>query len=337
MQRLAQFDVSRQFVTRPGQIAAQIVFGAVCAAAMIGVRAAVDLFAPVSGPFALIYPTVLLATLYGHWRAGVIAFVVTFLWAWYFVLPAQGSFLFTEASDPARVVINAIAALIVLIFAEAFRRVARSTVEEIRQSADRRLAQLAELEHRTKNNFALVASLLEIQKRRVSDTALHPMLDDAAGRVRTFADAYSSLSIEHSDGEDVDMRPYLDQLLDRIERAAVPDHVSLFREMDAVQLSRETAVAIGLYLNEAISNSLKYAFPDERPGKIGVFFQHRPEGWRLTIDDNGVGIEGEPSKGGGLGSNLLQAFSAQAGARHSAGPTLGGFRTEMNALREAVA
>ena len=130
---------------------------------------------------------------------------------------------------------------------------------------------------------------------------------------------------------------YLDQLLDRIERAAVPDHVSLFREIDAVQLSRETAVAIGLYLNEAISNSLKYAFPDERPGKIGVFFQHRPEGWRLTIDDNGVGIEGEPSKGGGLGSNLLQAFSAQAGARHSAGPTLGGFRTEMNALREAVA
>ena len=222
MQRLAQFDVSRQFVTRPGQVAAQLLFGAVCGVAMIGLRTAIDLWAPHSGPFALIYPTVLLATLYGHWRAGIVAFAVTFLWAWYYVLPTAQSFQFTDPTDPARVALNAVAALIVLVFAEAFRRVARSTVEEIRISADRRLMQLAELEHRTKNNFALVASLLEIQKRRISDTALHPMLDDAAGRVRTFADAYSSLAIDQSDGGGVDMKPYLEQLLDRIERAAVP-------------------------------------------------------------------------------------------------------------------
>ena len=342
MQRLAQFDVSRQFLTRPGQVAAQVLFGTICSAAMIGIRACFDLWAPGSGPFALIYPTVLLATLYGHWRAGVVAFVVGFVWAWYFVLPAPRSFLFTDPTDPARVAINAAAALIVLIFAEAFRRAAHSTMEEIRVSADRRLTQLAELEHRTKNNFALVASLLEIQKRRVSDTALHPMLDDAAGRVRTFADAYSSLAADQSQGGNVDMKPYLNQLLDRIERAVVPDTVMLCREIDAIDLPRETAVAIGLYANEAISNCLKYAFPDERPGKIGVFFQHRQEGWRLTVDDDGVGIEGESLKGesamgGGLGSSLMTAFASQAGARHSAGPTLGGFRTELNALPEAVA
>ena len=337
MQRLAQFDVSRQFLTRPGQVAAQLVFGAVCAAAMIGVRAGFDLWAPVSGPFALIYPTILLATLYGHWRAGLVAFAVTFSWAWYFVLPTPRSFLLSDPTDPARVAINAFSALIVLIFAEAFRRAAHSTMEEIRLSADRRLTLLAELEHRTKNNFALVASLLEIQKRRVSDTSLHPLLDDAAGRVRTFADAYSSLAIDQSDGGNVDMKPYLNQLLDRIERAAVPDFVTLYREIDPMDLPRESAVAIGLYLNEAISNCLKYAFPNDRPGKIGVFFQARPEGWRLTIDDNGVGIDGGPSQGDGLGSNLLTAFASQAGARHSAGPTLGGFRTEMNALPEAVA
>lgn len=337
MQRLAQFDVSKQFITRPGQVAAQLVFGVVCAAAMIGIRAGFDLWAPISGPFALIYPTILLATLYGHWRAGVVAFSLTFAWAWYFVLPAPQSFTLADPTDPARVVINAVSALIVLIFAEAFRRAAHSTMEEIRLSADRRLTQLAELEHRTKNNFALVASLLEIQKRRVSDTSLHPMLDDAAGRVRTFADAYSSLAIDQSDGVNVDMKPYLNQLLDRIERAAVPDFVTLYREIDPVEMPRESAVAIGLYVNEAISNCLKYAFPDERTGKIGVFFQARQEGWRLTIDDDGVGIDGGPSQGGGLGSNLLTAFASQAGARHSAGPTLGGFRTEMNALAEAVA
>ena len=56
MHRLANFDVSRQFLARRSKVAAQIVFGGMCAAAMIGVRSLIDVWAPVSGPFALIYP-----------------------------------------------------------------------------------------------------------------------------------------------------------------------------------------------------------------------------------------------------------------------------------------
>ena len=78
MQRLAEFDVSRQFITRRGKLAAQLIFGVICAAAMIGLRSLYDIWAPESGPFAMIYPTVLLATFYGHWRAGLVSFVVTF-------------------------------------------------------------------------------------------------------------------------------------------------------------------------------------------------------------------------------------------------------------------
>lgn len=337
MHRLANFDVSRQFLTRRGRIAAQITFGAMCGGAMIGLRSLFDIWAPTSGPFALIYPTILLATLYGHWRAGLMAFATTFLWAWYYVLPAPKSLLFTDPTDPARVAINALCALIVLVFAEGFRRAASATVEDIRRSADRRLTLLAELEHRTKNNFALVASMLEIQKRRIDQPELHGPIDDAVGRVRTFADAYTVLASEQGHASDVAVRPYLEQLLKRLEGSILPPQVRLFCEIEPITLPREAAVAIGLYVNEAISNACKYAFPNERPGTIAVFFHVRDGGWRLTVEDDGVGFDAAPNVSGGLGSSLLTAFAQQAGATHHAGPVLNGFRTEMRKAREKVA
>ena len=110
MQRLAQFDVSRRFSRPVSRIAAQVAFGAGCAGLMILARSMVDMWLPTAGPFALVYPTVLLATLYGHWRAGLAAYLIAYLWAWYVVLPRTHSFSFELATDSSRVAINAIAA-----------------------------------------------------------------------------------------------------------------------------------------------------------------------------------------------------------------------------------
>lgn len=288
-----------------------------------------DAAAPTSGPFALIYPTVLIATFYGRLRAGLTALVITFAWAWYMVLPGVRSFAFLDPTDPARVALNAICCLIVIIFAEAFRRAANVTMEEIRQAADRRLTLLAELEHRTKNNFTLVASVLEFQKRRAVDPALRGHLDDAVGRVRTFAEAYSELELERSEDSDVSTAHYLGNLLDRLQRAAVPPNIKIFREIDNAQLSRETAVAIGLYLNEAVSNCLKYAFPADRNGTIGIYFHVRGTDWKLVIEDDGVGKEAHTDASGGLGANLMDAFARQAGALHTSAPIDRGFRASI--------
>lgn len=338
MQRLTQFDVTRQFVSPRGKRAAQYVFGVVCAGAMIGLRSVIDVVAPGSGPFALIYPTVLLATLYGRLRAGLTAFALTFFWAWYYVLPANGSMTFINPTDPARVALNAFCAIVVIVFAEAFRRVAHSTVTEIQQAADRRLMLLAEVEHRTKNNFALVASMLEFQRRRLEDPLLQAHLADAVGRVRTFADAYSSLAMDQGEQSDVELKPYLELLLDRLDKAAVPEHVRLYREVDPITLPREIAVAIGLYLNEALSNCLKYAFPDGQRGTVGVYFHVTGDNWSLTIDDDGVGTHAPPVESrGGLGSNLMSAFAQQAGAVHTSGPIASGYRASMATLTEPAA
>ena len=337
MQRLTQFDVTRQFVTPRGKRLAQYVFGLVCAGAMIGLRSVIDVIAPGSGPFALIYPAVLLATLYGRLRAGLTTFGLTFFWAWYYVLPANGSMTFINPTDPARVMLNAVCAIVVIVFAEAFRRAAHSTVDQIQQAADRRLMLLAEVEHRTKNNFALVASMLEYQQRRIEDPLLQTHLADAVGRVRTFADAYSSLAMNQGDQSDVELKPYLELLLDRLDKAAVPDHVRLYREIEPITLPREIAVAIGLYLNEALSNCLKYAFPDGQRGTVGVYFHVKGEDWTLTIDDDGIGTHTAPVDGqGGLGTNLMSAFAQQAGAIHGVGPIESGYRASMSRTSHAA-
>ena len=316
MQRLTRIDVAERFEPGGLRLAAQAAFGLACALLMILVRSGLDLFAPTSGPFALVYPTVLLATLFGRWQAGVFAYVTSFVWAWYFVLSYERSFAFELDTDPMRVVINALACLIVLLFAELFRSAVRSNEAALEASLDRRLVLLAELEHRTKNNFALVASLLDIQRRRQSIPEAASALEDAAGRVRTFSDAYSNLALEQAEGSEVSMKPYLEQLLDRIVPASFGDEVTVEHDLQDFDLPRDQGVGIGLYLNEALSNCAKYAFPDERAGRLVVSFSGTPRNWTLRVQDDGMGRQAVPAPGGGLGQSLMEAFARQARATH---------------------
>lgn len=285
---------------------------------MILIRSGVDLIAPTSGPFAMTYPAVLIATLFGHAAGGLTAWCVAFLWAWYFVLPFPRSFEFEMDTDGARVLINALCGLVVIGLAEAFRRAVRLSTTQLAQDAERRLHLLAELEHRTKNNFALVASLLEIQRRRHTDPELVGALEDAGRRVMTFADAYSNLADEQAEGAEVEAKPYLERLAARLGSASFPNNVQLTYRIDPMVLPREVGVAIGLYLNEALANCAKYAFPDDRAGHVNVRFDSLPDGWRLSVEDDGIGDKPHHwPHSTGLGRQLMQAFAHQAGADHS--------------------
>lgn len=329
MQRLANFDISSRFRTRRTKLVAQLLFGLACALGMIVLRSVVDLWAPTSGAFALVYPTVLLATLYGHWRAGLVAYAVSFVWAWYVILPAPYAFHFEVETDPSRVLINAIAAAIVLIFAETFRRAVEVAVAERDVEIERRGMLLAELEHRTKNNFALVASLLQIQKRREKNPAVSEALDQAVARVHTFASAYANLASSQGEGSHVLMHGYLNEVVGRLKEAAFTPETNVSLECAQCELPRQTAVAIALFVNEALTNCAKYAFPDGRQGSVHVNFEGSPDHWSVTVSDDGVGNgvgngggngvnvgekEGDDALPGGLGSNLMTAFARQAGA-----------------------
>ena len=75
-------------------------------------------------------------------------------------------------------------------------------------------------------------------------------------------------------------------------------------------LSAIEAVPIGLIVNELVTNAVKYAFPGGRTGRIRIVFEQVGRELRLTVEDDGIGIQG-PVQGTGLGHRLLRAFADQ--------------------------
>lgn len=305
---------------------AKILFGLGCAFAMIGMRVVLDVWAETAGPFALVYPTVLIATLFAHWQGGLTAFASSFLWAWYYALAPIYAWNFEVPSDPSRVAINAISVLVVLLLAEAFRRAVSNAILERDREIERASMLQQELEHRTKNNFALAASLLEMQKRRETLPEVTAALEQAIARIHSFSSAYANLAITQGEGAMVAMQDYLVDVVDRVTRGAFLDNVQVELEMgpNDVIMPREVAVAIGLFTNEALTNCAKYAFPDGRNGKVSIKFDSRDDNWLLAIEDDGIGTCEGGATSSGIGERLFAAFAQQAQAEYHVDARPGG-------------
>jgi two-component sensor histidine kinase len=312
--RLAEFDVIDQLSNRYNPALVQAGFGLTCTALMVVGRVPVDAIAPTAGPFALIYPVTLIATLFGRWPSGVVTAATSFLWAWYYVLPDPWSFHFARVSDVARLIVNLASVAIVLVLAEIFRQAVRKAADERDAELKHSELLLRELDHRTKNNFMIVGSLLDLQRRRQTSPEARAALEAAAGRVHSFAAANQALYEDDHGSETLSMAPYLTSLTSHIGSALfLPDSVTLTIVADDAQLPRDQAVSIGVVLNEAVTNAAKHAFTPDQASKIQVKFSVESEHWRLTISDNGRGFSQKPGSSG-LGSSLIEAFAARAGA-----------------------
>lgn len=297
----------------------QIVLGLSVALVMIALRGLIDQVAPSESAFALVYPAVMIATLFGRLLAGIVCLAVSFAWAWFVVLPVAWSFELAEEAGLAPVAISFFACCVVLALAEVFRMAVRVREAELQDSLDRRRWLMAELQHRTKNNFALVASMIELQKRRQDNPAAAAALEDAANRVFSFSRAYAQIAVDEADrrDSDIDMASYLEDVIDHLVAASFGENVRVVREIASIPLPREEAVAVGLFLNEALSNCAKYAFGDGRGGELAIVLDGTREDWCLQVRDDGAGSAATSDPDGGLGRSLMATFANQAQAEHS--------------------
>lgn len=317
--RLSEIDLVDRLALPLPVLLVQLLLGLVFFIGALVVRAGVDAIAFSAGPFALIYPAIMLATLYGRWQAGVATWFVSYLHAWYFILPLHQSFEFSDPADFARTLVNGGSALVILFFAEIFRRgVSRATAERDIELQTRDML-LQELDHRTKNNFAMVASLLDLQRRTSESPAVSEALALASVRVQSFAQIHGSIYSKGSFSDTVEMEDYFRRLADELATAFFPDQrIAINVACDPVEIPRDQAVAFGLIVNEAVTNAAKHAFPENETGRIGIAFK-APQGepWVLTIVDDGRGTGSAPKVSvpgrGGLGSKLMEAFAKKAG------------------------
>ncbi|MEP9358471.1 sensor histidine kinase [Sphingomonas sp. KR3-1] len=295
----------------------QVVFALLVTGLTVALRAVIDSISPAAGPFSLGFAAILVATLFGRWQAGVITGVLTLVYSWYFVLPAQNSFLLKNAEDTGRLILAAINYAAVLVIAELFRRaVRRATAERDREIAERDLF-LEEFDHRVKNNFTLVAALLDMQRRRAKDAETAEALSSALTRVESIARAHRHLyrGAAVSRGE-ADMATYLEELCAALAEALfLRGAITLDCVCDHAAIPRDRAVSIGLIVNELVTNAAKHAFAGRETGRIEVRFEAAAPGWKLVVRDDGVGMPDIPKargKDGGLGQKLIDGFVRQA-------------------------
>jgi len=317
MARIGELDLPARLAPAVSPVATQVGFALLCAAAVIAVRGLVDTIAPAAGPYALGYPAVMIATLFARWPAGAITAATTVAYSWYFLLPEFESFAFTNPLDGPRTLVNMSAYALIVVVAELFRRAVRAAVEARNREVAERDLLLAEFEHRVKNNFALVASLLDLQRRRADSPATADALAGAQARVESIARAHRHLYRGGGSPDTIDVRSYLSELCEALaESLFLRAAITLSCSAESAPMPRDRVVSMGLIVNELVTNAVKHAFAGRDVGTIQVAFRGAGDGWILEVRDDGVGMTEEAlenGREGGLGQRLVDAFARQAG------------------------
>jgi PAS domain S-box-containing protein len=174
-----------------------------------------------------------------------------------------------------------------------------------------------EMNHRIKNNLSMVASLLYLQSSANKDPNLRAQLAAARERIMTIAELHTSLYQGDILGQ-VDFAYYIRRLCAQI-KATMPKQpeICLKVETEAVQLSADVAIPLGMVVNELVTNAVKHAFGGMAGDAVIEVSVARSNGHiQLSIADNGQGLPEDWSRiGRGFGSRLVHAFVEQAGGR----------------------
>ena len=164
--------------------------------------------------------------------------------------------------------------------------------EAIRASLREKEVLLKEIHHRVKNNLQVVSSLLGLQSRTITDATTRRMFEESQNRVHSMALIHESL-YQSENLSKINFPAYIDQLASHLFRSygADPARIQVVAAISDLRLPIDTAVPCGLIVNELVSNSLKYAFPNGRAGRIRIQMHQEGQGQiRLEVSDNGVGL-----------------------------------------------
>ncbi len=173
---------------------------------------------------------------------------------------------------------------------------------------------IREIHHRVKNNLQFISSLLGLQTEHISDKVALGVLQEGQDRVHSMALIHQNL-YQEDNLTGVDMKTYFTKLVRGLFDSynIRKDQVALTLDIADLNLDVDTVIPIGLVVNELVSNSLKYAFPDKRKGLIKVNLYEENDSLILSVKDDGVGLspQAEENLGSSFGYRLIYAFKNQ--------------------------
>jgi PAS domain S-box-containing protein len=192
-------------------------------------------------------------------------------------------------------------------------------VTERKQAEDRIKAALAEkdvllkeIHHRVKNNMQVIASLLNLQSAHVADQRDVGLFLESQDRINSMALVYNKL-YQSNDLASIGLRDYVTDLVNDLLRsyALKSGSCRAVTEVADVRLSLDLAIPCGLIINEAITNSLKYAFPGGRKGTIFVNIVAPDGRLEMLLGDDGIGLPPDmnPATTPTLGMQLIYTLT----------------------------
>ena len=175
---------------------------------------------------------------------------------------------------------------------------------------------LQEMTHRVKNSLQSIAAMVMIEARSHKSGEGKAALERVSHRIDALGQLYSKLS--KSDAvETVDAATYLDDLCRDLLASVNKEggtSIVLKTDIESELLPTDEAIPIGLIVNELVTNALKYAFPSETRGTVMVTLKRVPGALRLTVADDGKGVDIRRANSG-LGGRLVEGFAQQLGGQ----------------------
>jgi len=172
---------------------------------------------------------------------------------------------------------------------------------------------LKEIHHRVKNNLEIVSSILALQSAQIQSQKAIDALQESENRVHSMSMIHQKLYQGENLGT-IEMKDYFINLGSHIlDSFGAEKRIALNYIMEALELDVDTAVPLGLIVNELLTNALKYAFPDNRKGEIIIDLKKKDKKTlQLEISDNGIGKNEESIlKGTGFGTQLITLLTQQ--------------------------
>ncbi len=150
---------------------------------------------------------------------------------------------------------------------------------------------LKEIHHRVKNNFQRIISLISLQTDLIEDKSILNIFDDLQTRLRSMS-LIHELMYGSGNFTGIGVKDYIERLTKYlIGTYSSSDAIKLILDVENHELDLETIIPCGLIVNEIVSNSLKYAFPEDAQGSIEITFRKSKDEFILALADNGVGIK----------------------------------------------
>jgi two-component sensor histidine kinase len=256
-------------------------------------------------PFLLFIPAIFLAAVLFDRGSSFVATGMSVLLSMYHMEP-YGRFTWPDPGQGLELLTFVLVGSAIGLLTERLRN---ALVENARLRGQSELL-LKELNHRIRNDLSQVQGLLQLEQRREPTSGLQT----AIARIAVLGQLYSHLTPKEGHAA-VEMTAFLEGLVNGLRDAQQGSRPIGLRLMtEPMQLPLALATPLGLITNELVTNAFKYAFPNERPGRIDVALRHTAGGVELTVADDGVGHDPTaPATGGGLGRMLVEQLVRQLG------------------------